>query len=159
MSEMIKFLGYEMKEDSDKSMFPSLSYKERMIGFGVCFSLGLLIQFMSMGSVLGIILGKPEKFAVLYTFGNLISIFGTFFLMGPINQIKRMKDPVRLNSSVVFISSLVMTLISVYVLHSKLLTIIFLIVQFCSYIWYILSYIPYGRDILMNCLKSSAGRL
>lgn len=80
MNEMKKFLGFESEEEKDESCFPSLSYKERLIGFCVCFGLGILLQILSMGSTLGVVLGKPEKFAVLYTFGNIISIFGTFFL-------------------------------------------------------------------------------
>ena len=75
--------------------------------------------------------------------------------MGPKAQFERMKDPTRRTTSIVFIVSLVLTLVSIYALHSKLLTIIFLFIQFSAYIWYVLSYIPYGRDLCSKCLKGS----
>lgn len=46
-----------------------------------------------------------------------------------------------------------MTLVSVYFFKSALLTILCVVVQFCSYVWYVLSYIPYGRDIAGRMLK------
>ena len=151
---MKKFLGYETEEEKQENCFPSLSYKERLMGFAFCFVIGLLIQFLSMGSILGV-LGKPEKFALLYTFGNIFSICGTFFLMGPLAQFKKMIDPVRRNTSLVFVFSLIMTLICVYVIHAKILTLVFLIIQFGAYVWYCLSYIPWGREICSKCLKGS----
>ena len=142
-------------QDENESIFPTLSLKERLIGFGICFLLGSIFQFLSMGSLGGLLLGHANKFAFLYTCGNIISIFGTFFLIGPARQFRLMTDPIRKNASIIFISSLVMTLVSVYCFHSRFLTIIFVLSQFCSYIWYILSYIPYGRD----CLKTIISRV
>ena len=143
----LSFRGGENNEEND-SIFPSLSLKERLIGFGICFGLGLLFQFMSMGSIVGVLLGRPNKFAFLYTCGNLISIFGTFFLVGPKRQFKNMTNPYRRKASMIFLSSIVLTFISLYILHSKILTVLFVIIQFGSYIYYIMSYIPYGKDYL-----------
>ena len=82
MQDFLLSFGGGRNEDENDSIFPSLSLKERLIGFGICFGLGLLFQFMSMGSIVGVLLGRPNKFAFLYTCGNLISIFGTFFFSG-----------------------------------------------------------------------------
>lgn len=154
-SELRKFMGFETEEEKQQNPCPSLSYKERMIGFGICFGVGILIQFFSMGSIIGIFVGNPGKFAVLFSFGNIFSILGTFFLMGPYAQYERMKDESRKYTSMVFAGSLVLTLISYYLLKSNLLTFIFLLIQFFSYIWYVLSYIPYGRDLVLNCIKNN----
>jgi len=64
-----------------------------------------------------------------------------------------MVDPNRRIASAVFVGSMIMTFVSIYALHSKFFTLLFIIVQFCSYIWYILSYIPFGRDICAACVK------
>jgi hypothetical protein len=64
-----------------------------------------------------------------------------------------MSDPSRRYTSIAFIGSIIMTLVSVYYFHSKILTLIFIAVQFGAYIWYVLSYIPYGRDICKRCLR------
>ncbi len=69
----MKATGQDTQNDS---LFPSLSLKERLIGFGICFILGMLIQFLSMGSLVGFFLGKTSKFAFLYTTGNIISLLG-----------------------------------------------------------------------------------
>jgi hypothetical protein len=151
---MQEFLGtLTGQPPSNESCFPSLSLKERLIGFGICFGVGLLIQFLSMGSLLGLIVGKANKFAFMYTLGNIISLCGTFFLVGPVRQFQNMKDPSRMWTSIIFIGSMVMTLVSVYTFHSRILTIIFVIIQFCAYVWYVLSYIPYGRDMCRRCLR------
>ena len=138
--------GNESKEN--QSIFPSLSLKERLIGFGVCFGLGTFFQFMSLSSMLGVLLGRPNKFAFLFTCGNLISIFGTFFLVGPKQQFHNMVHPYRRKAFFIFLSSIVLTFICLYILHSRLLTVITVIVQLGAYVWYIASYIPYGQECL-----------
>ena len=141
-------------DNENDSIFPSLSLKERLIGFAICFGLGMLFQFMSMGSIVGVLVGRPNKFAFLYTCGNIISIFGTFFLVGPVRQFKNMTNPYRRKASMIFLSAIVLTFISLYILHSKILTVLFVIIQFGAYIYYIMSYIPYGQE----CLNSLARR-
>lgn len=70
------FMRITGQEEQNDSLFPSLSLKERLIGFGACFLLGMLIQFLSMGSMIGFFLGKTSKFAFLYTLGNIVSLMG-----------------------------------------------------------------------------------
>ena len=149
---LLSFAGGGNDNEND-SIFPSLSLKERLIGFGICFGLGMLFQCMSMGSIVGVLIGRPNKFAFLYTCGNIISIFGTFFLVGPKRQLNNMTNPYRRKASIIFISSIVLTFLSLYVLHSKILTVIFVIIQFGAYVYYIMSYIPYGQECL-NALTS-----
>ena len=136
------------ESNENDSIFPSLSLKERLIGFGVCFGLGTLFQFMSLGSMLGVLLGRPNKFAFLYTCGNLISIFGTFFLVGPKRQFDNMIHPYRRKAASIFLSAIVLTFVSLYIIHSRLLTVIAVIIEFGAYIWYIATYIPYGQECL-----------
>ena len=70
------FLKMTGQENQNESCFPSLSLKERLIGFFICFALGFVIQFLSMSSLVGFFLGKTSKFAFLFTFGNIISLLG-----------------------------------------------------------------------------------
>lgn len=151
------FLSVTGQKQENDSIFPSLSLKERLIGFAICFALGMLFQFMSMTAILGLVVGKASRFAFLYTTGNIVSIFGTFFLIGPVRQFNNMVDPIRRYSSMIFVGSMIMTLISVYLIKSRLLVIIFVIAQFLSYLWYVASYIPYGRDCLRGIVKRLTG--
>jgi len=63
-------------EEDNESCFPSMSLKDRLIGFAICFGIGTLLQILSMGSFIGILVGKTSKFAILYTLGNIVSITG-----------------------------------------------------------------------------------
>jgi hypothetical protein len=55
-----------------------------------------------------------------------------------------MADKERRITTIVFFGAMIMILISVYVLKSKLLVLIFLIVEVCAYVWYTASYIPFA---------------
>ena len=56
-----------------------------------------------------------------------------------------MADKERLYTTIVFFGSMVMIFVSVYALHSRLLVLLFLIVEVGAYIWYTASYIPFAR--------------
>jgi len=63
-------------------------------------------------------------------------------------------------ASLIFLGSMVMTFVCVFAIKgklSKLLTLIFVFAQFLSYIWYCLSYIPWGREICGGCIKRIFG--
>jgi hypothetical protein len=42
-------------------------------------------------------------FAVLYSIGNVVALSSTLFLMGPVNQLKRMFAPTRLIATIVML--------------------------------------------------------
>ena len=146
-----------INEDSDESCLPALSFKERLIAFCVCFGLSITIEVVSMGSILGIITGNPTRYALSMTLGNILSILGTGFLLGFKRQFKSAFDEKRRLTTVIFFSSMVLTLFSVY-LGIAILTLLLIFVQFGSYIWYMASYFPWGRSILLRVCKSCFGR-
>jgi 1,4-dihydroxy-2-naphthoate octaprenyltransferase len=63
----------------------------------------------------------------------------------------------RIITTIVFLLSIVMTLVSAIVIKKPILVIIFILIQYCAYFWYSLSYIPYGRDIFCKCFKRQTG--
>lgn len=136
------------------SCCPDLTLKQRVIGFAITFCLGLIITIVSFGSFGSIFVGGSTWFAVWYTLGNLVSVSSSFFLVGPKRQCRNMLKPVRATISIIFVSSMIMTLVSALIIQSKLLIIIFVVVQFCSLFWYVMSYIPYGRQFCIKCMKS-----
>ena len=98
---------------------------------------------------------NPAPFAVMYTFGNIFGITSTFFLVGPLKQIKNMCNPNRLIATIVFLASMGMTLFSALYLKSAILVILFVIIQFLALFWYTLSYIPGGRSCFKSCCKNA----
>ena len=133
----------------------SLSYGTRVKGFAVTFILGILLCLL--GCVLFSITLSLFLFGVLYTLGNVCAVGSTLFLMGPVNQIKRMFNKDRWIASTAMILCLVMTLVSAFVLQKKGLTILFVIFQFLAMTWYALSYIPFARDAVKKFFNSIIG--
>ena len=152
MNSMTDFIGLT-KSNENGSWCPQLTYNQRVKGFAICFAIGTLIQFLSMGSLFGILLGRTSKFGILYTLGNIVSLVGIFFLVGPKKQLDSMKEEQRMWTSITFVLSMLLTFVSIYLIKSNLLTLLFVIIQFSAYIWYVLSYLPYGREIAMKCVK------
>ena len=80
------------------------------------------------------------------------------FLMGPMRQFKRMFKPVRRIATAVYLGMLVITVVVAFTLGhqdgGKIIVLICVFVQFCAAMWYTASYIPYGRKMLLSCLKS-----
>merc|ERR1719258_655909 len=105
-----------------------------------------------------VFIGRPARFATLYTLGNFAGVLGSFFLAGPAAQCRNMKKKDRALTSFVFLISMVLTFITVELnFRGRALAILLLvIVQWAALVWYTLSYIPYGRKIAKKVLKKCA---
>ena len=157
------------------SLCPSLSYTQRMYGFAGCFVAGWLVSFLSSISLWQ---GNFKTFGIFYTFGNIIALCSTGFLIGPKKQCKNMCKPIRRVATAMFLGSLLAVIITASswpeytaedhaanpehkVGHEKpgggMVILLEIIVQFCAAIWYTASYIPFGRKMLKNCCASCVG--
>ncbi|CAA2998740.1 vesicle transport SFT2B [Olea europaea subsp. europaea] len=84
----------------------SLSPLQRLYGFAACLAAGLVCVFLSL-----IVFVKPIKFALLFTFGNVLAIGSTTFLIGPQQQLRMMLDPVRVYATAIYAGCVVVALI------------------------------------------------
>ncbi|KAK7261610.1 hypothetical protein RIF29_27925 [Crotalaria pallida] len=125
----------------------SLSPTQRIYAFAACLIAGLACMFLSM-----IVFVKPIKFAVLFTFGNLLAVGSTAFLLGPAQQFQMMFDPVRVFATAIYLGCVVIALICALWIHSKLLTLIAIIIEIGALIWYSLSYIPFARRMVSELM-------
>ncbi len=66
--------------------FPSLTYKQRVIGFIVCLLLGWVVSLIGSITFWS---GNIPLFAVLYVIGSFISLSATAFLIGPLSHCKK----------------------------------------------------------------------
>lgn len=99
-------------------------------------------------------MGKGVKFAVLYTFGNIVALAGTFFVCGPQTQIRKMSKKGRAVASAVFLTSMILTLVVAFSPAFKLKALVVLLlvlIQWCAMVWYVLSYIPFARQAAKGC--------
>lgn len=122
----------------------TLSWSTRIKGFIACFIIGILLSFL--GSFALFFKRGLTVFAVFYTLGNIISLLSTCFLMGPMNQMKKMFHSTRAIATCLVIGSIVMTFLAALVLKNAGLALLFIIIQSLAMTWYSLSYIPYARD-------------
>ena len=135
----------------------NLSWEQRIFGFSCSFCLGVLLGIYSTFEVTSLINGNPSAFAVPYALGAITTLLSTMFLMNPISQLKRMFHAKRRTATIVYLSSIILTLIFAYGTYSTILVLLSVCVQFCALLWYSLSYIPYGRETVMSCCKKSVG--
>ena len=116
--------------DEIRSHCPALTYKQRLYGALSCIGIGFL---MSVGATLALLGGKDHlsDYAVLYTLGNVCSICGSGFVVGPCRQAKLMFKPVR-RLRMIYLSTMIATgLVAIY--YADILLIFsLLIIQYCA---------------------------
>jgi len=132
---------------------PALSYKQRLLGSIVCFVFGVILSLSALNSLPSLLLGNAAPFAFKYTFGNLLSIGSSTFLVGPVKQCQDMATPERFIASVTYLVTLFLTLFSVFKLKIQLISFGLVIVQFCALSWYHLSYVPYGQQCVKRLIQ------
>ncbi|CAD7957655.1 unnamed protein product [Amoebophrya sp. A120] len=133
---------------------PRLSYKQRITGWAACFAVGTIISLAASHRFHR----DPGAFARLYTLGNLVALSGSFFLMGPAAQLKRMLDKERrwtvFALIILFTSTITVSVLLDATKFSTRILILFLVLfQYAAMTWYTLSYIPYARSCVTNCLR------
>ncbi|XP_012696102.1 SFT2 domain containing 2b [Clupea harengus] len=131
----------------------TLNWGTRVKGFAICFVLGVLCSVL--GTCLLWIPGAGlAVFAVMYTAGNIASLASTMFLMGPLNQLKRMCEKTRALATAIMLTCLVLTLCAAFWWKIKGLALLFCILQFLAFAWYGLSYIPFARDAVTKLFSA-----
>ncbi|PVH39509.1 hypothetical protein PAHAL_5G523100 [Panicum hallii] len=125
----------------------SLSQLQRVYAFAACLAAGLALMILSF-----IVFARPIKFAVMFTFGNMLAVGSTAFVMGPQKQLRMMFDPVRLYATAIYVGCVVLALIFALWIHDKLLTLIAIICEICALFWYSLSYIPFARRMVSDLM-------
>jgi len=154
-----------------------MTWEQRITGCLVCIVLGFLISMGSTFRLIKLMKGDPMPFATMYTTGNLIGLASTCFLYGPWQQMKKMFASTRwwcvfapcvTNDLYTFIMSrlfatgaylffMALTLFLAfypYEIPLRLLWLVFSIfLQFLALIWYSLSFVPFARQIALQCMK------
>jgi len=121
----------------------TLSWSTRVKGFAICFVTGFALSLF--GSIL-FFFGNYVGFGISYSLGSVISIFSTMFLMGPVNQCKKMFDGTRVIAALIMWCSIILTLFFAFKTHKAGLVLLFVIIQFFAMTWYSISFIPFARD-------------
>ena len=142
------------------AMCPSLTYQERVIGFLTCLILGFLLSLGSTFRLARLMGGHPGPFAIAFTIGNILSLASSMFFVGPCKQVQTMCHKKRRISALLYLIFMTTTLIlcfSTSIRHRMPLIVLSVICQFLALIWYTLSFVPYGRHIVLGCCKRMCG--
>ncbi|XP_058097532.1 uncharacterized protein LOC131242719 isoform X1 [Magnolia sinica] len=159
MEKMKMLVGIEVEQEeelqsSNMSSFIddfnrecTLSTQQRLYGFATCLVSGLACTLLSM-----LVFFNPIKFGITFTFGNLLALGSTAFLIGPKRQVTMMLDPVRIYATAIYIASMIIALFCALYVHNKLLTLLAIILEFGALVWYALSYIPFARSMVSKVM-------
>nr|XP_016512764.1 PREDICTED: vesicle transport protein SFT2B-like [Nicotiana tabacum] len=97
---------------------------------------------------------NPIKFGITFSFGNLLALGSTAFLIGPKRQVTMMLDPVRLYATAIYLASIIIALFSALYVRNKLLTLLAIVLEFGALIWYSLSYVPFARSMVSKVMMA-----
>lgn len=137
---------------------PEMTWKERILGCTTCMIAGYLLSLGSFFRIKDLLFGNPNPLVINATIGNIIALLGSCFLSGPTNQYNRMWSTKRRYATIMYLGSLVLTLIvaSIPFRGPKGLLLLFLLLsQYISITWYCLSYIPMAQEIVSGYFKRS----
>ncbi|KAF8918328.1 ER-to-golgi vesicle protein transport Sft2 [Mucidula mucida] len=130
----------------------ALSSWERLLGFGACLvgaAVCFFIAFLTLMRCFVLMGFRPSKFALAFSLGSLLVMFGFSVLIGPINHLKHLVSKERLPFTAVYFASLGLTLYFSLGLHSFLGSLISGVVQVVALIAYVLAYFPGGTSTLL----------
>ncbi|KAK1393129.1 Vesicle transport protein [Heracleum sosnowskyi] len=156
MERMKILVGMEEEVIEEESSFAfmdelnqncTLSYQQRLYGFAICLVSGVACTLLSM-----LVFFNPIKFGITFSFGNLLAIGSTAFLIGPKRQVTMMLDPVRIYATAIYLASIIMSLFCALYVHNKLLTLLAILLEFSALVWYSLSYIPFARSMVSKVM-------
>lgn len=138
------------EEEEILSFLPSLTWQERLGGCVACMALGYILSLGSLFRFKDLLQGDPTSFVIYTTVGNIISLSGSCFLSGPKTQLKKMFHESRKVATMMYLSSLLITLVVAFVKDFKgqgVVLLILICVQYVAVFWYCLSYIPFARQM------------
>ncbi|EIW76674.1 ER-to-golgi vesicle protein transport Sft2 [Coniophora puteana RWD-64-598 SS2] len=135
------------ERSNEEEAWFALSRWERLLGFGGCL-LGAAVCFFVSFLVLPTIAFRPSKFALAFSLGSLLVMFGFSVLIGPINHLKHLVSKERLPFSCTYFASLGLTLYFSLGARSYFGALICAIVQIVALVTYVLAYFPGGVQTL-----------
>ncbi|KAI6113605.1 ER-to-golgi vesicle protein transport Sft2 [Pisolithus croceorrhizus] len=135
------------ERSNEEEAWFALSRWDRLLGFGACL-IGAIVCFFFAFMGLPWLPVRPAKFALAFSTGSLLVMVGFSILIGPVNHVKHLLSQERLPFSVVYFSSLGLTLYFSLGAQSYLGSLVAGIVQVVALIAYVLAYFPGGAQTL-----------
>jgi len=132
---------------NEEEAYFALSRWERFLGFIGCL-VGAAVCFAVAFLTLPLLAIRPAKFALAFSLGSLLVMFGFSVLIGPIDHLRHLISKERLPFSVAYLSSLGLTLYFALGPHSYFGCLIGAVIQVIALLSYVLAYFPGGTQTL-----------
>lgn len=147
-------LATGLKEELS-GLCPQLTFTQRLVGASACIGLGLLCTILASIALLS---GKAHvtDYAIFYTMGNIISICGSGFVVGPHRQLTLMCQPERRFACALYFCTMIVTLIFAVFYPNALLIFAMVSVQYAALVWYGASFVPFGRTLITKAFFSAS---
>jgi len=143
-------------EPACAGLCPDLTYQQRILGFIACSAIGFLLSLIGTFVLFG---GTSDNniriFAVLYVLGNVIALCSTGFLLGPKAQCRKMWLPTRRWSTGFYLLMIIIVFIVALLKQNVFLVLFLLVVEILAGTWYSISYIPFGRKIVLQFFRAT----
>ncbi|KIY48540.1 SFT2-domain-containing protein [Fistulina hepatica ATCC 64428] len=136
--------------DPQEEAWFALNRWERLLGFAACLA-GAAVCFLVAFMTLPLLALRPAKFALAFSLGSLLVMFGFSVLIGPIVHLKHLISKDRLPFSLTYFASLALTLyFSLGVMTSRSFHNSWLncVLQIVALVSYIAAYFPGGTQTL-----------
>ena len=149
--------GNNNNNDNDDSCgCKGLSFRERMLGFGTCLIAGYMLSFGSFFRISALVMGNPRPLVIHAAMGNLLAWIGSFFLVGPKTQWKRVWEEKRKRATQVYLISLLL-MVTILVFQpwgpNGLYLFVLIVIQNAAMTWYCLSYIPFAQETVAGWIS------
>lgn len=145
--------GIEINEAANAPMSESdqclrdLTWTQRIQGF--CFFMAVAL-FSTLMSWFALGMGNYWKYSALSVLGSFLSMLSTIVLMGPSAQLAYMFDEYRFTATTLYLGSMFLSFFVAIIFKSVVLCLLCGVLQYTALVWYSLSYVPYGRETLVN---------
>jgi len=135
------------ENSNEEEAYFALSRWERLLGFLSCLA-GAAVCFGIAFFTLPLLAIRPAKFALSFSLGSLLVMFGFSVLIGPVNHLMHLISKERLPFSAAYLSSLGLTLYFALGPHSYFGCLMGAVVQVIALLSYVVAYFPGGTQTL-----------
>ncbi|KZT54717.1 SFT2-domain-containing protein [Calocera cornea HHB12733] len=132
---------------NEEEAYFALSRWERLVGFAGCL-LGAVVCFAVAFFTLPFLALRPQKFALSFSLGSALVMFGFMILIGPMNQIKHLFSKERIPFTLAYFTSLGLTIFFSVGYRSYIGSLVCAIVQIVALLSYVMAYFPGGITTL-----------
>lgn len=140
---MSALLDYVLEGSQENDDLCGLTRVQRFMGF---LATALIGMFAGILSIVAIALLRIRKFGILFAICNMCVLSSTGFLIGFKRQLQLLFEQKRYIASIGMFVGMCTTMLFAFKWKMLIGVIVGIIIEFLSFVYYALSYVPYGQQ-------------